>query len=104
MITHLSQLNQNVFVVTRGCSFVNGALLEKLPVDALLGLSDTYLDVHLDFWHETLLHLSLDPSEHEWSKDFMELLDDLTVFVFLFLVSKLLICFSSKIKPFVKIV
>lgn len=48
MITDLSELNQNVLVVTCRGSLINGALLEKLSVDALLGFSDTHLDVHLN--------------------------------------------------------
>jgi len=62
MITDLSELNQNVLVVTGRGSLINGALLEKLSVDALLGFSDTHLDVHLNLGQKTLLYLSLDPS------------------------------------------
>ena len=62
MITDLSELNQNVLVVTGRGSLINGALLKKLSVDALLGFSDTHLDMHLNFGQKTLLYLSLDPS------------------------------------------
>lgn len=104
MITNLSELNQNVFVVTCRGSLINGTLLEKLSVDALLGFSDTHLDMHLNLGQKTLLYLSLDPSEHEGSENFVKFFHHLSVFDFLFRVSELFASLTSKIKPFIKII
>jgi hypothetical protein len=61
VITNLSELDQNVFVVTCRGPLIDGTFLEKLSIDALLGFSDTHLDVHFNLGHKTLLYLSLKP-------------------------------------------
>jgi hypothetical protein len=104
VITNLSELDQNVFVVTCRGPLIDGTFLEKLSIDALLGFSDTHLDVHFNLGHKTLLYLSLDPSEHEGSQNFVEFFHHLSVFDFFFRVSEIFLSLTSKIKPFIKII
>jgi hypothetical protein len=74
-----------------------------LSVNGFLSLSDTNIDVHLNLGQEVLFYFSLDSSKHERSKNFVQLLNHLIVFLFLFFIGQIGISFAAKIKPFVKI-
>lgn len=104
VITDLSELDQNIFVVAGRSSFINCALLQELSVNGFLSLCDTHLDMHLDLWKKTLFDLSLNSTEHKRSEDLVQLLYHFSVFTLFFFVGHLLIAFISEVKPFVEIV
>ena len=62
-----------------GATLLDGGLLEQLPVDLLLSLSDAYVDVHFYLRKKGLFDFPFDTSEHERPEDLVELLDDLVV-------------------------
>jgi len=89
--------------VTWAGSFVNGGLLQELSVNGFLCLGDTNIDVHLNLGQEVLFYFSLYSSKHKRSKDFVQLLNHLSIFLLLFFFRQIGICFAAEIKPFVKI-
>lgn len=84
-------------------SLINCRLFQKLSINGFLCLSDTNIDVHLDLWQEVLFHFSLYSSKHKGSKNFMQLLNHLIIFLFFFFVRQIGISLASEIKPFVKV-
>lgn len=51
-------------------------LLQNHPIPLPLHLRHAHIDVDLLLGKERMLDVGLDSSEQEWSKDFVELLDD----------------------------
>jgi len=102
VIAYLPQLDYDVPVETSRSPFLNGGFLEELPVNLLLKLSDSNIDVDLDFGRQILFDFLLDPSEEEGPEDLVELLDYLLVLLLSLQVCHLVFAFS-KIEPFVEV-
>jgi len=60
--------------------------------------------MHLNLWQQAFLDLSLDPSKHERSDDFMKLFDDIIILSGLFFFTKIHAARVSQVKPFIEII
>jgi len=89
--------------VTWRSSFINCRLLQKLSINGFLCLGDTNIDVHLNLGQEVLFYFSLYSSKHKRSKNFVQLLNHLGIFLFFLFLRQTGISFAAEIKPFVKI-
>lgn len=84
-------------------SFIDCRLFQELSINGFLCLSDTNIDMHLNLGQKVLFYFSLNSSKHKRSKNFVQLLNHLIIFLFFFFVCQVSISFASEIKPFVKI-
>ena len=103
MIAHLTQLNQDVLVVSDRVSFFNHALFQQVSVDLLLLLSDSHLNMDFDFGWQRLLNFFFDSSQKEGFQNTMQLLDNLLVSLLLVSLSHFFACISE-VEPLVKVV
>lgn len=83
---------------------VNGGLFEQLAVDRFLCLGNADVDVHFYFGQQALLDLPLDSSQHEGTKDLVQLLYHFVVLSFLLGVAQHLVGLVADVEPLVKIV
>jgi len=79
MVADLSQLYQDVLVVSHRVALLDHGLLQQISVDTLLLLCDTDCDVDFDLWLKGVFNLFLESSQQEWSEDAVERLNYLLV-------------------------
>ena len=79
MVAHLTQLDQDVFVVSDRVSFFNHTLLQQVSINLLLLLSDAHLNMDFNFGWQRLLDFFFDSSQKEGFQNAMQLLDNLFV-------------------------
>ena len=103
MIDSLSKLNDNVLIKRDRGALFDGGLLKKLTIDLLLLLSDSNCHMYFDFRRHVLLDLLLDPTEHERSKDLMQLGHDLCVALLSFIISQAGILGTAKVEPSIEL-
>ena len=102
MITNLSELNNDILIVTNRSAFFYCWFLQKLSINAFLILSDSNINMDFDFWRKIFFYLFLDSSEQKWPQYFVKLLNNLCISLLFLSISHIVIAFVE-IKPFIEI-